>query len=289
MKYIYPKMFGKDLLFIRLGGNGLANCMFVMGRAVVLAHKYKAKILRPTWERFSFNNYIRCEKDKRTYRHLFKGSTIKSALYKFYKLQKYKNYKEEQQIDFSKSKSGVLIVENFTWNASPFKLLIEHYEIVCHYFNESINSTAIHYVNNYNFNNVIGIHVRLGDYKNMEGLQTSIDWYVYVVKRLQHTKKGKDFKFIIFSDGKDIELAPLLNLENTKRIFFGNALADIVAMSKCKILIGSDSSFSAWGAFLGQIPFICQKMHFGNVLKDTSKQFFFDHSNNFDKFINSIE
>ena len=54
MKYIYPKLFGKDLLFIRLGGNGLANCMLVAGRAAVLANRYGADMLRPTWERFSF-------------------------------------------------------------------------------------------------------------------------------------------------------------------------------------------------------------------------------------------
>ena len=76
MKYIYPKLFGKDLLFIRLGGNGLANCMLVAGRAAVLANRYGADMLRPTWERFSFSNYIKLEKDKRTYRNLFRGGFL---------------------------------------------------------------------------------------------------------------------------------------------------------------------------------------------------------------------
>lgn len=81
MKYIYPKLFGKDLLFIRLGGNGLANCMLVAGRAAVLANRYGADMLRPTWERFSFSNYIRLDKDKRTYRNLFRGGGFLAPSY----------------------------------------------------------------------------------------------------------------------------------------------------------------------------------------------------------------
>lgn len=287
MKYIYPKLFGKDLLFIRLGGNGLANCMLVAGRAAVLANRYGADMLRPTWERFSFSNYIRLDKDKRTYRNLFRGGIFSSVLSKVCVLACNNHYPETQQEKFAVSAKGILIVQGFSWQESPFQLLADNYEIVNNYFQKNFNPKALRKVNGFDFSDTIAVHVRLGDYKNMHGLQTSIEWYVDVIIKLKEYC-SKTTKFIIFSDGKDRELRPLLNINNTQRVFFGNALADIVAMSKCKLIIASSSSFSAWGAFLGQRPFIAQKMHFGNILKDHSKQFTFDKSGNIDEYLASL-
>lgn len=281
MKYVYPKLFGKDLFFIRLGGNGLANCMLVAARAAILASRYEACIIRPTWERFSFFNYIRLEKDKRTYRNLFRGGVKKTVL--IYG----KKYTEMQLAEFAASSNGILIVEGFSWKDSPFQLLADNYEIVNNYFLRNFNPKALRKVYNFNFTNVIAVHVRLGDYKNMHGLQTPIDWYVDVIEKIKEYC-CKETKFIVFSDGKDEELLPLLKLDYTQRVFFGNALADIVAMSKCKLIVGSSSSFSAWGAFLGQKPFVAKKMHFGHILKDHSKEFIFDGSKDFDEYLYTL-
>lgn len=57
----------------------------------------------------------------------------------------------------------------------------------------------------------------------------------------------------------------LLSLPNVERCFFGNAFADMWAISKCKFVIASDSTFSAWGAFLGQLPILFSKRHFPPV------------------------
>lgn len=37
-------------------------------------------------------------------------------------------------------------------------------------------------------------------------------------------------------------------------------------------MIGSDSTFSGWGAFLGQVPCVFYRKHYGPVLKDQSKE-----------------
>lgn len=47
-----------------------------------------------------------------------------------------------------------------------------------------------------------------------------------------------------------------------ERCFFGNAFADLWAISRCKFVIASDSTFSAWGAFLGQRTILFCKRHF---------------------------
>lgn len=103
--------------------------------------------------------------------------------------------------------------------------------------------------------------MRLGDY--IPSLRVSIDWYVGVVKNI--LKINPLAKFKLFSDGSDEELQPLLELSGVERAFYGNAFADMYAISKCKLVIASDSTFSAWGAFLGQKPIIFNRRHFPPV------------------------
>lgn len=70
--YIYPKIPAvKTYSFFRVGGNGLANCMFVAARAAVKAKKLKLQFIEPTWFNLSIGTYLRGQKDKRHYLGLF--------------------------------------------------------------------------------------------------------------------------------------------------------------------------------------------------------------------------
>ena len=75
----------------------------------------------------------------------------------------------------------------------------------------------------------------------------------------------------VFSDGADDELADLLVIPGVERADYGNALADMVAISRCRCLIGSDSTFSGWGAFLGDVPCMFAHLHYGRPLFDPGK------------------
>jgi hypothetical protein len=48
----------------------------------------------------------------------------------------------------------------------------------------------------------------------------------------------------------------LLSQENVRRREFGSSIADILALSRSRILIASGSTFSQWASYLGQIPTI---------------------------------
>ena len=82
----------------------------------------------------------------------------------------------------------------------------------------------------------------------------------------------------MFSDGSDVELAPLLTMPGVVRSYYGNALADIVAISKCRLLIGSDSTFSGWGAFLGNVPCVFAHLHYGKILPENALMLISDNS-----------
>jgi hypothetical protein len=108
----------------------------------------------------------------------------------------------------------------------------------------------------------IAVHVRLGDFSvTSDNLETArnvrlpLRWYVQVLGAIRATA-GSNLEAVVFSDGSDQELRPLLSLPNVSRITTGSSISDLWAMSKSKILIASGSTFSMWASYLGRMPVI---------------------------------
>ena len=255
--YVYPKLPAEfDLGFIRVGGSGLANCMFVAARAWIMAQLNGFQLIEPTWRKFSIGPYIRREKDKRDYFGIFKPIGI-SGLSKIYLLHSRGKISLEKS---EKLQNGIIHIEGL---GNYFEDLLNYHEMVKKYFDLAIRESALEKTNQFNFSNCIGIHIRLGDY--IQEYRTNIKWYEAMIHQIAiHSKKK--YRFILFSDGNDDELKDLMQMEQCERVFFGNALADMIALSRCRLIIGSDSTFSGWAAFLGQVPVIFPKRHFPRVL-----------------------
>lgn len=150
---------------------------------------------------------------------------------------------------------------------SYFEDILDSSSIVRSYL-ENQASRLLVKLKGFDFSNCVAIHIRLGDYP--ENVRTPIYWYVEQIKHMQ--EKDCNYRFLLFSDGRDDELSDLLALPKVERVFFGSSIADIFAISKCCYLIGSDSTFSGWGAYLGQVPCIFYRKHYGPVLMDQSKE-----------------
>lgn len=278
--YIYPKLPAiKNLGFIRLGGSGLANCMFVAARACVLSHETGYLLIDPTWARFSLGPFIRRERDKRNYIGLFKKTGI-SGLSKLFLLLRIPRIKPGLAVQ---ADCGIIVVEGLD---NYFADLLNNQKLVKDYFSANIHSKVLEKVKNVDFSNVIGVHIRLGDY--IQSIRTDIAWYGSLINQLIAITKGA-YRIFIFSDGSDEELKSIITLNNCERTFFGNALADIIALSKCRLIIGSDSTFSGWGAFLGQVPIIFPRRHFPPVLLKNSQELVLNNSTDLpNEYMNSI-
>ena len=117
----------------------------------------------------------------------------------------------------------------------------------------------------------VNIHVRLGDFaSNLSALNAGKDntrigigWYAAIVRKLKDIL-GEDVAFNVFSDGSDEELGDLLAISGVRRVFYGNSLADILALSRAPLMVASGSSFSLWARFLGQ----CSSISYPNQIKD---------------------
>ena len=85
-------------------------------------------------------------------------------------------------------------------------------------------------------------------------MRIPMSWFCAVVNELR--RKLGPRRVLVFSDGTTEELKPLLTLPMTERRTFGSALADLIALSRARVLVAPGSTFSMWGAFLGSVPTI---------------------------------
>jgi hypothetical protein len=65
-------------------------------------------------------------------------------------------------------------------------------------------------------------------------------------------------RIYIFSDGKIDELKPVLDL-GAELYSSGSDVLDLLKMASASLLVGSNSTFSRWAAFLGDMPSIWLK------------------------------
>lgn len=97
----------------------------------------------------------------------------------------------------------------------------------------------------------ISIHVRLGDYVNMQQFHTVLgsDYYQ---KALEHFYPYEDYQFLVFSD--NIDQCKNIFPDNFHFVEEGNDYVEMCMMSMCDHNIIANSSFSWWAAWLNKNP-----------------------------------
>jgi hypothetical protein len=106
---------------------------------------------------------------------------------------------------------------------------------------------------------VIGIHVRLGDFRALETgedfsqvgqVRTPLSYFIDSIDTIRQIY-GSMLPVTVFSDGCDDDLTELLMLPNVSRAPHNSDVVDLLLLSKAKIVIpSSGSTFSYWSAFL---------------------------------------
>lgn len=270
MKYIYPQFSGYELFGIRLGGAGLGNLLFTYTRALKLARENGCEFVYPSWRSVKVGPYLRHEKDKRFYGDLFKNNSgyvsgiKKSKLLRFAHKEVVSNGEEVRNAP----DGSLLIYKDFTMN---FNGLLDFRDEIREDLIKNLNSKNRKPLSEDN-SNVINVHVRLGDFNaankgqldsGANNTSLPIEWYVAVIEQINAATDQK-LVFNIFSDGTDEQLKPITDIGNTRRVFYGTSIADIIALSMSKVMIASGSSFSLWARYLGNSSSISYK----NQIKD---------------------
>ena len=244
MKYTFVSLGRLESIGVRLGGAGLGNILFPWATAIVYAKAHNLTRLQTTWKNLKIGTFLRKERDKRMYFDLFTGNDGVGGLKKF-------------------------LLLNFTNKVKYFSSMDALFEPFKHDHN-FVKTELLKIINPYHiekaeeFNpNSVALHIRMGDFEEPENEQLLRDgawnyrlplkWYIAIIDKI---RLKSNLPIYIFSDATDKELEEILAFDNCKRAYFGSAISDMIALSRCKILVSSASTFSMWASFLGQMPTI---------------------------------
>jgi hypothetical protein len=256
--FIFPKFSFADEFGIRLGGAGLGNLLFAFSRAVIYSHKSNIPLINPTWPSLKVGPYLRFEKDKRSYTGLFDPIGI-NGFKKYILLNSMKHLPESiLENGISQETGGIIYVSGLK---NYFQDLKGYHNLIYETLISIIKNKHLRKIESYPFN-CVGIHLRLGDYP--QHLRLSNEWCIQKISQIRKFV-GQDIKVLIFTDGTRSEISEILALPNTERADFGSSISDIIALSRCKILIASDSTFSGWASYLGRMPVIYKTCHFTGI------------------------
>lgn len=267
MFYVYPQLSRYDFFLIRMGGPGLGNLLFPFAEALVLAKNENLQMVWPTWGQLKVGPFIRREKDKRMYFDLFQSteSYIKKWKKLFLLLRCEKISREhylENKVSFIGSKNTKDTIIVCSGMEKLFSNIIEDHELIKNEL-EKIRSTK----NQYGTTEYIGVHIRFGDFHkvpleklkdNISNARLPIEWYTEKIDQVRKIY-GSNMPVQVFSDANDNELKDLLSLPGVVRAHHGNSVNDLLALSRSRILIASNSSFSMWASYLGRMPVIWYK------------------------------
>ena len=244
MKYTFVSLGRLESIGVRLGGAGLGNILFPWATAIVYAKTHNLIRLQTTWKNLKIGTFLRKERDKRMYFDLFTGKDGVGGLKKF-------------------------LLLNFTNKVKCFSSMDDLFEPFKHEHN-FVKTELLKIINPYHiekaeeFNpNSVALHIRMGDFEEPENEQLLRDgawnyrlplkWYIVIIDKI---RLKSNLPIYIFSDATDKELQDVLSFSNCRRAYFGSSISDMIALSRCKVLVSSASTFSMWASFLGQIPTI---------------------------------
>ena len=252
-----------DLWYVRLSGHGLGNSFFSYFHAFVLSRLYSGRIISPPWFSLKSGPLLRGDATKRFYWsafrppddeiHGFRKFIVLSANYHSHH---YVTVGGGQPPDVAEGRLNIVKCDPFS-----FVGLHEHRDAIRARIGEMAKDVSASSLS-WGEGRYIGVHVRMGDFQETDdpavirsatNTRIPLAWYMNVVSGLKQLHPN--LPILVFSDSNDAELQPLL--EQGTRIFrSGSDVADLLKLASSSILVGSNSTFSHWAAFLGDMPSI---------------------------------
>ena len=268
--FAYPRLSKTDLLFVRIGGDGLGNLLFKWARCLATAERHGWRMIWPTWQSIKPKNWRVNPYDHRTYFDLFRPTDRYVAGWrKPWCLMRYRLIGEQQALADGAPPGTVVQFQGIGDKFTPF--LNDHalvrdelLRIARPQHLAALSGSAPA---------PVAIHVRRGDfvqqasYEDMVNIDNSVlplDWYIAALQAVR-AAAGRDLPAWVYSDGSSEELAPLLALPAVQRRDYGSGLGDMLGLSRARLLIASGSTFSMWGSYLGQVPTL---WHPGKLLQN---------------------
>jgi hypothetical protein len=254
----------QGIVLCELPKAGLGNMLFPLMKAFLFSEINSLPLFVIGYHQIKVGPYLRSEKTKRKYRNYFTfqksiwGETIDKLRVR--KMRNQFHSIEEPPVErLNTSTEGKL----FEFGAIPhwtdfFEGIREHRSIAVGLMNRMVRQDIKTRVSKLPCP-VIGIHVRMGDYRALkEGedfskvgiVRTPEKYFVDVINSIRKIH-GSALPVSVFTNGFRNELQELLALPHVKIVEGNRDIEDMILLSKSKIVVTSaGSTFGYWAGFL---------------------------------------
>jgi Glycosyl transferase family 11 len=271
MLTIYPSLPGRsDFGILRISGNGIGNCFYAYFHAVVLASQHGAQLVAPTWWSVKLGPLLRGELSLRRYGTMFRPHPDEiSGFGKFVRLTTSWHGRERVRIRMGQRvgqlPAGGLVAVEAPAGEFTFCGLHSHRDMIRSRLLE-ILACPPGEIPRWGRGGYAAAHIRLGDFRPTrsdqlsslkDGLRIPLAWYEKAIRRVRALLP--ELPVFIFSDGHAHELANITAIRGVTLRREPSDIADLLALAQAELLIGSNSTFSRWAAFLGNMPSIWVK------------------------------
>lgn len=253
MLFHAPRLSGYDFGLIRTPGPGLGNLLFPVLRAAIGVERMGGTFVYPTFAQLKFGPLLRRERDKRIYHDVARRRS--GTEWAQWLRAKAATPRIDEALATSAGDMSSGCIE-YRGLRRYFHDLAPHDALCRGWFDANMAQTHSAMPCD------LAMHIRLGDFvADPQGTgdantRTPADWYRRAYD-LARERLGLDApRVTIFTDGDFDEVRALLNLPS---MHFDDSLNAAVAMrnlAAAPLIITSRSTFSMWGAFLGNRPAI---------------------------------
>lgn len=239
-----PILSAVDIGVARSPGPGLGNLLFPIARAVVGKESLGGVVVVPTMRQIKFGTYLRREKDKRTYGDIFRSRTSKEWSDWIYAKVCRSRAEESERLNTT--------AITYRGMGRQFHDLMGYDRVIKDYF------CSLSRLDTSGDNYDIAVHVRLGDFDanaangSSQNFRLPVEWYQTAIRYACDLLELRVPRGILFTDEDPSRIISNMGLSGFEPEPPGNALTTIFAMSRARILIASQSTFSLWAQYLGQ-------------------------------------
>ncbi|MES2834792.1 MAG: alpha-1,2-fucosyltransferase [Pseudomonadota bacterium] len=252
----YPYLGARpDLGFIRISGVGIGNALFAYFHASVLARLHNGSVVHPPWVSIKPLRLLTSFSTDRSYIGLFRRHPDDvSGWRKILALARHRHavFPAAGNPTINPDALNIVLCPDLSFGVLRYHRPFVRERLL------AIAKTSIEPT--WGGGGYIGVHIRLGDFAAAPtGIQPGaavntrvpMEWYLDTIRAARARWPGLDV--MIFSDGSDQELSPLIDAKYTVRRSKSD-LDDLFGLAGSSVLIGSRSTFSTWAAFLGDMP-----------------------------------
>lgn len=253
-----------DFVYADLGRAGLGNLLFPLARGLLHSNNAMVPLLPPHWRKLRIGPILRGERDLRRYHTLFRLPTMSERLIRARVLARATLVDESGAVLRSGNQTRALVVRDM---ADYFDSLTGAESEIVKYIDANVREPVRLIADDQR--PYVALHIRLGDFRKAYGTSelevrnasTSISWFVQAVGALR--RSGWHGPIMVASDGSDEQIRAVTELDGVTRTSARTVLEDLFVLARAELVIGSGSTLSAWGAFLGGGPLVLESRLYG--------------------------